>query len=218
MNIIQWIQSVPQRPLGYFASLFKGGEESLPLESDPVGEFLESKKQGVNPAEEGVNEAVPVAGVPSKDVGQSIEARSGSAVSTERAEVAAQPAVGQLESPVQADAKAETPAAALPDGVKDKVSQAESEVSEVPSETKVKTTALESGSQKIEAANTPPVNSPQEDEKIKSVLEIFRSEELALDTTTSLSKELGDMNVYSLLEESKQIAQIAKKVKKPCPE
>jgi hypothetical protein len=50
------------------------------------------------------------------------------------------------------------------------------------------------------------------------VLEIFRSEELALDTTTSLSKELGDMNVYSLLEESKQIAQIAKKVKKVGPE
>jgi hypothetical protein len=81
----------------------------------------------------------------------------------------------------------------------------------------VKTTALESGSQKIEAANTPVANSPQENEKIESVLEIFRSEELALDTTSSLSKELVDMNVYSLLEESKQIAQIAKKVNKVGP-
>ena len=218
MNIIQWIQSVLQRPLGHLAPSFKDGEESLPLESDPVGEFLESRKQGVNLVEDGANEAPPVAGVPSKDVGQPIEARSGGAVSTERAEVAAQPAVGQLESPVQAGSKVETPEAALPDGAKEKVSQAESKASEAPAETRVEANALESGSQKIEAANTPPANSPQEDEKIKSVLEIFRSEELALDTTSSLSKELGDMNVYSLLEESKQIAQIAKKVKKPCPE
>ena len=217
MNIIQRIQSVLQRPLGYLAPSFKGGEESLPLESDPVGEFLESKKQGGNLAEEGVNEAAPVAGVLSKDVGQSIEARSGSAVSTERAEVAAQPAVGQLESPVQAGSKVETPAAALPDGAKEKVSQAESEAGEAPSETKVKTTAQESGSQKIEVANTPVANSPQENEKIESVLEIFRSEELVLETTRSLSKELVDMNVYSLLEESKQIAQIAKKVNKVGP-
>jgi hypothetical protein len=122
--------------------------------------------------------------------------------------------VGQLESPVQAGSEVGTPAAALPDGAKEKVSQAESEASEAPAETKVEANALESGSQKIEAANTPVANSPQENEKIESVLDIFRSEELALDTTSSLSKELGDMNVYSLLEESKQIAQIAKKVKK----
>lgn len=123
-----------------------------------------------------------------------------------------------LKSPVQADSKVENPAAALPDGAKEKVSQAESKASEAPAETKVEATALEAASQKIEAADTPPANSHQEDEKIKSVLEIFRTEELALDTTTSLSKELGDMNVYSLLEESKHIAQVAKKVKKPCPE
>jgi hypothetical protein len=218
MNIIQWIQSVPQRPLGYLASLFKGGEESLPLESDPVGEFLESKKRGVNLAEDGVNEEPPAAGVPTKDVGAPIESRSKSAVSTERIEVATQPVVGRLESPVQADSKVDTLATALPDGAKEKVSQSEIKASEAAAETKVEANALKSGSQKIEAANTPPANSPQEDENIKSVLEIFRSEELALDTTTSLSKELGDMSVYSLLEESKQIAQIAKKVKKPCPE
>jgi len=218
MNIIKWIQSVLQRPLGYPASLFKGGEESLPLENDPVGEFLESKKQGVNLLEDGVNEAPPGAGVPIKDAGPPIEARSGSAVNTEGVEVAVQPAVGQLESPVQADSRTDTPATAPPDGAKEKVSQAESKASEAPTETKVEANALKSGNQKIEVANTPPASSPQEDEKIKSVLEIFRSEELALDTTASLSKELGDMSVYSLLEESKQIAQIAKKVKKPCSE
>jgi hypothetical protein len=123
-----------------------------------------------------------------------------------------------LKSPVQADSKVETPATVSPDGVKEKVSQAESKANEAPAETEVETTALEADSQKTEAASTPVANNPQEDGKIESVLEIFRSEELALDTTTSLSKELGDMNVYSLLEESKQIAQIAKKVKKVGPE
>lgn len=139
-----------------------------------MGEFLESKKQGGNLAEEGVNEAAPVAGVPSKDVGQPIEARSGSAVSTERVEVAAQPAESQLGSPVQADSKVETPATAPPDGAKEKVGLTESEASEAPSKTKVEASALESGSQKIEAANTPVAKSPQEDEKIESVLEVFR--------------------------------------------
>ena len=190
MNIIQWIQSVLQRPLGYLAPSLKGEEESLPLENDPVGEFLESKKQGVNLAEDGVNEALPAAGVPTKDARASIGARSEIAVSTERAEVAARPAESRLESPVQANSKADTPATAPPDGAKDKVSQAESKASKAPAETKVEANALESGSRKTEAANTPPANSPQEEEKIKSVLEIFRSEELALDTTTSLSKEL----------------------------
>ena len=218
MNIIKWIQSVLQRPLGFLAHSFKGGEESLPLESDPVGEFLESKKQGVNPAEEGVNEVAPVASVPTKDAGASIEASSKNAINTEKVEVAAQPAESQLESLSQADAKMVTPAVAPPDDAKEGVTQAESKASEAPAETKVETPALESDSQKIKAADRLSANSPQEDEKIKSVLEIFKSEELGLDTTTSLSKELGDMNVYSLLEESKQIAQIAKKVKKPCPE
>jgi len=218
MNIIKWIQSVVKRPLSYPVGLLKEGEENLPLESDPVGEFLESKKLGVNQAEDEVSDALPVTSVPSQHGKKPIKASSESAVSTERAEVAAQPAVGQLESPVQAGSKMGTPAAAPPDGAKGKVSQAESKASEAPAETKVEANALKSGSQKIEAANTPPANSPQEEEKIESVLDVFRTEELALDTTTSLSKELGDMNVYSLLEESKQIAQIAKKVKKPCPE
>ena len=60
MNIIQWIQSALQRPSSHLAALFKEREEHLPLENDPVGEFLESKKKGVNPAEEEVSEAPPV--------------------------------------------------------------------------------------------------------------------------------------------------------------
>ncbi len=218
MNIIQWIQSVVKRPLSYPAGLLKEGEENLPLEHDPVGEFLERKKLAVNQAEDEASDIPPATSVPSQDGKEPIEASSESAVSAEKIEAAAQPVEGQLESPVQYDSKVETPVAELPGGETEKVNQAENEASEAPSETKVEPAALELGSQKIEAANTPPASSPQEDEKIESVLEVFRSEELALDTTSALSKELYDTNVYSLLEESKQIAQIAKKVKKVCPE
>jgi len=63
MNIIQWIRSALQRPSSYPAALFKEREEHLPLEPDPVGEFLESKKKRVNPAEEEVSEAPPGADV-----------------------------------------------------------------------------------------------------------------------------------------------------------
>jgi len=214
MNIIQRIQSVVKRPLSYPAGLLKESEENLPLEDDPVGEFLESKKRGVNQAEDEVSDALPATSVPSQDGKKPIEASSESAVSNEKVEAVAQPAEGQLEIPVQSDSKVETPAAALPNGEKEKVSRVEGEASDAPSETKVEPPVLESGSQKIEAANTPPASSPQEDDKIESVLEVFRSEELAFDTTSALSKELSDTDVYSLLEESKQIA---KKVKKVCP-
>jgi hypothetical protein len=214
MSIIQGVQSALQRPLSYLVELFKGNGEALPLEHDPVGEFLESKKKGINLSEEEVNEAPPVADVPPQAVNQTMEAGSGSMASTEKVEAAAQTAEGHLESPIQSDLKVETHAAASPDGVKEKVSQAEGEASGAPSETKVEPPVLESGGQQTEAANTPPASSPQEDEKIENVLEVFRSEELALDTASELSKELGDTNVYSLLEESKQIAQITKKLKK----
>jgi hypothetical protein len=194
--------------------LFKEREEHLPLEPDPVGEFLESKKKGVNQAEEEVSEALPVADVAPHAVGQAIKAGNDDMSSTEKVEAAAQAAESQLGGPIRSEAKVEAPAAVLAEGEKAEDGKAEAEASAVLSEAKAEARAPEPVGQKVEAANTPPANSPQEEEKIESVLEVFRSEGLALDTTSSLSKELGDMSVYSLLEETKQIAQIAKKVKK----
>jgi hypothetical protein len=194
--------------------LFKEREEHLPLEPDPVGEFLESKKKGVNQAEEEVSEALPVADVAPHAVGQAIKAGNDDMSSTEKVEAAAQAAESQLGGPIRSEAKVEAPAAVLAEGEKAEDGKAEAEASAVLSEAKAEARAPEPVGQKVEVANTPPANSPQEEEKIESVLEVFRSEGLALDTTSSLSKELGDMSVYSLLEETKQIAQIAKKVKK----
>jgi len=215
MNTIQRIRSALQRPLS-FGALFKEKEDILPLEPDPVGEFLESKKKGINLAEEEVNEAPPVADATPQTVGQAIEAGNENAASAEKVEATTQAAESRLGSPIRSEAKVETSAAVLAGGKKaeDGKAEAEAEASAVPSAAKAEARVPEPVGRKVEAANTPPASSPQEEEKIESVLEVFRSEELALDTTSSLSKELGDMSVYSLLEETKQIAQIAKKVKK----
>ena len=214
MNTIQRIRSALQRPLNPLAALFKEREEHLPLENDPVGEFLESKKKGVNPAEEEVSEAPPGADVAPQAVGQAIKAGNEDMSSTERVEAAVQAAGSQVVSPIQSDAKMETPAAALAEAEKAEAGKAEAEASAVLSGAKAEARAPEPVGQKVEAANTPPPNSPEEEEKLESVLDVFRSEGLAVETTSALSKELGDMSVYSLLEETKQIAQIAKKVKK----
>jgi hypothetical protein len=212
MNIIQWIKSVLQRPSN-LAALFKEREEHLPLEHDPVGEFLESKKKGINPAEEEAGETPPMANAAPQVVGQAIEAGNENIASTEKVEAADQPVESQLGSPIRSKAKVETPAA-LAEVEKAEAGKAEAEASAVLSEAKAEARAPEPVGQKVEAAKTPHANSPEEEEKIESVLEVFRSEGLAVETTSSLSKELADMSVYSLLEEIKQVAQIAKKVKK----
>ena len=213
MNIIQRIWSALQRPSNYLAALFKEREEQLPLEHDPVGEFLESKKKGLNPAQEEAGGAPPVADAAPQAVNQAIESGNENVASTEKVEAAAQAAESQLGSTIRSEAKVETPAA-LAEAGKAEAGKTEAEASAVLSEAKAEAREPEPVGQKVEAANTPPANSPEEEEKIESVLEVFRSEGLALETTSSLSKELGDMSVYSLLEEIKQIAQIAKKVKK----
>jgi hypothetical protein len=214
MNTIQRIRSALQRPLNPLAALFKEREEHLPLENDPVGEFLESKTKGIALAEEEVNEAPLVPRVPPRALGQAIKAGNEDMSSTEKVEAAAKATGSQKVSSIRSDAKAETPAAVLAEGEKEEAGKAEAEASAVLSEAKAEARAPEPVGQKVEVANMPPPNSPEEEEKIESVLDVFRSEGLAVEVTSSLSKELNDMSVYSLLEETKQIAQIAKKVKK----
>jgi len=218
MNIMQRIRSALQRPLSYFGSLFKEREEVIPLEHDPVGEFLENKEKGVNLADEGVAEGTPLAEAAPQPSGQTIKASDENVAGAGKVEEAATQATeAQLGSVAQLEAKVET-AAALVDGEQKETDKAEAEASAVLSESKLEAKTPEPDGQKVEAANTQPANSPQEENKIESVLDVFRSEKLAVDTTVSLSKELNDMNVYSLLEETKQIAQITKKAKKASQE
>lgn len=211
MNIMQWIRSTLQRPIS-LGALFKEKEEILPVEPDPVGEFLESKKKGINPAEQVTGEGPPVARAAPQEVGQALEASRENTTGSEKVEAAR--AEAQPGSAVQPEAKVETAATVLTDSEKKETSKVEAGATAVLSESKLEAKIPEPVGQNIEAANTQPGNSPQEDKKIESVLDVFRSEELAVDTTSTLSKELSDMDVYSLLEEIKQIADIAKKVKK----
>ncbi len=221
MSIMQRIRSGLQRSSGHPKPLSKGEEELIPLENDPVGEFLQSKKQGGNPAEDGVNEAAPAAGVPTKAVGQAIEASNEDVAGAAEIEAEAQAGGSQMGGPVQSDAKSESPVAALATGEKEGTGDAEAEASAILSEARLEARLPVSVGQKVEASGTLPASGSEEEEKIKSALEIFKGdeeEELALEATgLPSSKELGDMNVYSLLEESKQIARITKKGKKPCP-
>jgi hypothetical protein len=46
----------------------------------------------------------------------------------------------------------------------------------------------------------------QENGNVESLLDVFRSEESESDTLGALTKDLANMSIYSLLEESKQVA------------
>ena len=218
MNIMQRIRSVRQRPLSYIESLFKEKEAEIPVENDPVGEFLESKKKGIDLAEDGTAEATPVAKTSSQAVSQAVETSNKNVAAADKVETVTQAVGSQMGGSIQSETKVEAPVGAPTGSEKVETSKDEDEANAVLSEARLEARVLEPVGQKVEAANMPPVNSPQEEEKIESVLEVFRSEELAIEATSALSKELGDMSVYSLLEETKQIAQIAKKVKKASQE
>ena len=62
-----------------------------------------------------------------------------------------------------------------------------------------------SSADKVAVADPAQAKSPKKDDK-DSLLEIFTSEELVESPVSKLSKELGDVSVYTLLEQTKQVA------------
>ena len=68
-----------------------------------------------------------------------------------------------------------------------------------------KAPVLEKGQQGA-AEPSPPKDSKGE-RNPDSLLDVFTSEELVETTASKLSKDLSDMSIYSLLEETKQVAQ-----------
>jgi hypothetical protein len=57
------------------------------------------------------------------------------------------------------------------------------------------------------AAESSPTKDSKADRNPDSLLDVFTSEELVETTASKLSKELSDLSIYSLLEETKQVAQ-----------
>jgi hypothetical protein len=68
-----------------------------------------------------------------------------------------------------------------------------------------KSQVLEKGQQG--AAEPSPPKESKADRNPDSLLDVFTSEELVETTASRLSKDLTDLSIYSLLEETKQVAQ-----------
>jgi hypothetical protein len=61
---------------------------------------------------------------------------------------------------------------------------------------------------KVAVADPAQAKSPKKDDKgTESLLDVFTSEELIETPISKLSKDLGDVSVYTLLEQTKQLAQ-----------
>ena len=64
---------------------------------------------------------------------------------------------------------------------------------------------------KVAVAETAQAKSPKKDDKgTDSLLDVFTSEELVESSVSRLSKDLGEVSVYSLLEQTKQVAEAIK--------
>jgi hypothetical protein len=61
---------------------------------------------------------------------------------------------------------------------------------------------------KVAVADPAQAKSPKKDDKgTESLLDVFTSEELVETPISKLSKDLGDVSVYALLEQTKQLAE-----------
>jgi hypothetical protein len=69
---------------------------------------------------------------------------------------------------------------------------------------------LESGGKNVAGAAPPQVASPKGNKEPDSLLDVFKSEGLEENSVSALSKELGDVSIYSLLEQTKQVADAIK--------
>ena len=220
MKIIQSIRAIMSRPWTFIEGLVKRREELLPLEDDPVGEYLEKKKTGVGLADGETDEVPQETGRTPQSVATSSENKASSA----NVGVPSQPADGAVGTAAQA-APPSSDSVAVPQasGEQKEVAKAESAAGLAAPVSKVEPQAVASIGQNTEVTNSQTVKPSQEnkgkDDDTEKLLEVFKSEDLALDTMGALSTELGEMNVYSLLEESKQIAakMKLKKVSKQSP-
>jgi len=68
--------------------------------------------------------------------------------------------------------------------------------------------ALKSSGDKVAVADPAQAKSPKKDDKgADSLLDVFTSEEFVESSVSRLSKDLVDVSVYTLLEQTKQLAE-----------
>jgi hypothetical protein len=207
MRITEFIRTALRRSWNYFANSFKGKDEQSLLEDDPVGEFLDRRKGGIVPDDDEAVEPQPMA----KGEPQSLEAKVEGKGGSDNAAAEAKPEEKQTQvSPVaistEDNSSVVPPSATEKKEVVVAVPEESGEEIKVAPVVKDEPQALKPDVQKVMAANPPQQKGTQDSLNPDSLLEIFKSEENPLDPLGTLAKELRDMSIYSLLEETKQIA------------
>ena len=220
MALEQWGSLVLRRFERHLMALFGVGEEGSSMEDDPVGEFLSRKEEEAGQSED---EGTPMPAIANPEQ-QAVE------VGTENVEVQG-PAVEDREQSLDGPEKVavdlvetsldgnEEPLAQLEDeaGVA-AVTDADSQGPEVESESvEMAATAdaapqtLEVESQSAEEADSTQREKAAEDGEVGSLLDVFKDEQISENPISTLSRELSDTNIYSLLEEMKRIAETVRK-------
>jgi hypothetical protein len=206
MKTTEWMGLAFSRPWQFFKESFFGGKELVPIEEDPVGEFLDKKKGGIDVGEEEVNKVHQTAG----ETAQAVAVVAINEAKEEKVEAVAASEVGNVQKLKESEVtekKAENSPVALAVEAKTEEAQPVNKASEEPVKAEDKPQALEAVNQSTESPNQPPAEKPKEagDKDTDSLLDVFRSEQGEMNTLGSISEELGDMSIYSLLEEGKKI-------------
>ena len=223
IKIAQLVGEVLSKSWSYIVDTFKKRDDSVPLEADPVGDFLDKKGGGEEPVEV-LDEKLAESSLTS-DVLQTADTdggqNPGEEVAVEEKNVAeiAEAQETQLQ-PAAEVAPVANDAEVVSRKEKKGVVVAALEESE-SSELKVK--AISEEKQQTQSPSAPSVvaqskppekKETQNDGDVEGLLDIFRSERLELETVSLISKDLNNMSIYSLLEEGKQIAEEVKQKKK----
>ncbi|HUV52471.1 MAG TPA: hypothetical protein VMW64_05290 [Dehalococcoidia bacterium] len=206
MKITEGIGLAFSRPWQFFKESFFGGKELVPIEEDPVGEFLDKNKGSMVLGEEEENEAPPTTG----ETAQAVAVVAVNKARDEKVEAVATSEVGneqKLNESGMAERKTEDSPVALAVEAKTEEPQSVNKASEGPVKTEDKPQVLEAVNQSTEPSGQPSAKKPEggEDKDTESILDVFRSEQGEMDTLGPLSEELDDMSIYSLLEEGKKI-------------
>lgn len=218
MRITQLVRSALHRSWNYLVTSVRKREELHPVEDDPVGEFLDRKNGGIEPLEDETEELIETPAA--SDTPQAPEA-SGQSESVgedkareEEIETSAKETEGQIQPASEVvPATSDSTERVQADKEKKEVAMVGSEESSEESKVKVKAIAKdelqapEPSAHSVVAESKPPTKKGSQDNgNVESLLDVFKSEESELDTLGALTKDLANMSIYSLLEESKQVA------------
>ena len=179
----------------YLRVLSRGKENDTLLEADPVGDFLARKRAGVfEPGLEVVRPDLPPV-LEGLDVDTADDDTEETAVDSEEgAEEVEEAAIREVSSH---SVHEETPAPVL-----EELAPNEDTTEEDATQTEAEEVVPRTSSM---IADIP--EGKEADENMKSLLDIFKSEQLCESPISTLSKELSDTDIYALLKETKEIAQ-----------